>query len=93
MKRVAIFLIALMLGSLVLAACGETPTPTPAQSNAGAQAVDPNEEYIFVSSIGNLEFFNAVKYGWKWGGEKLGVKTSYVGPAEFDLNEIGRAHV
>jgi ribose transport system substrate-binding protein len=79
-----------MLGSLVLAACGETPTPTPASSstgtNTGAQAADPNEEYIFVSCLGNLEFFNAVKYGWKWGGEKLGVKTSYVGPAEFDLN-------
>ena len=91
MKRVAVFLIALMLGSLVLAACGETPaTPTAASSNAGsntgAQAADPNEEYIFVSSMGNLEFFNAVKYGWKWAGEKLGVKTSYVGPAEFDLN-------
>lgn len=90
MKRVATFMIALMLGSLVLSACGQTPTPTPAASttgsNTGAQAADPNEEYIFVSSLGNLEFFNAVKYGWKWAGEKLGVKTSYVGPAEFDLN-------
>jgi ribose transport system substrate-binding protein len=36
--------------------------------------------------MGNLEFFNAHKYGWKWAGERLGVKTTYVGPAEYDLN-------
>jgi ribose transport system substrate-binding protein len=46
------------------------------------------EEYIYVSCMGNLEFFNAHKYGWKWAGERLGVKTTYVGPAEYDLNAM-----
>ncbi len=46
------------------------------------------EEYIYVSCMGNLEFFNAHKYGWKWAGQKLGVKTTYVGPAEYDLNAM-----
>lgn len=46
------------------------------------------EEYIYVSCMGNLEYFNAHKYGWKWAGEKLGVKTTYVGPAEYDLNAM-----
>jgi ABC-type sugar transport system substrate-binding protein len=46
------------------------------------------EEYIYVSCMGNLEFFNAHKFGWKWGGERLGVKTTYVGPAEYDLNAM-----
>lgn len=46
------------------------------------------EEYIYVSCMGNLEFFNAHKFGWKWAGEKLGVKTTYVGPAEYDLNAM-----
>jgi ribose transport system substrate-binding protein len=46
------------------------------------------EEYIYVSCMGNLEFFNAHKFGWKWAGERLGVKTSYVGPAEYDLNAM-----
>ena len=46
------------------------------------------EEYIYVSCMGNLEFFSAHKYGWKWAGEKLGVKTTYVGPAEYDLNAM-----
>jgi len=46
------------------------------------------EEYIYVSCMGNLEFFNAHKFGWKWGGERLAVKTTYVGPAEYDLNAM-----
>ena len=46
------------------------------------------EEYIYVSCMGNLEFFNAHKYGWKWAGKTLGVKTTYVGPAEYDLNAM-----
>ena len=49
------------------------------------------EEYIYVSCMGNLEFFNAHKYGWKWAGERLGVKTTYVGPAEYDLNAMTAA--
>jgi ribose transport system substrate-binding protein len=38
--------------------------------------------------MGNLEFFNAHKYGWKWAGDTLGVKTTYVGPAEYDMNAM-----
>lgn len=45
----------------------------------------PNEEYIAVASMGNLEYFSAHKYAWKWIGDKLGVKTSYIGPAEYDV--------
>jgi len=45
----------------------------------------PNEEYIAVACMGNLEYFSAHKYAWKWMGDKLGVKTSYIGPAEYDV--------
>ena len=45
-----------------------------------------DELYIFVSAMGNLEYFNALKYGWKWAGDALGVKAEYVGPAEIDAN-------
>ncbi len=44
-----------------------------------------NEEYIAVACMGNLEYFSAHKYAWKWMGDKLGVKTSYIGPAEYDV--------
>lgn len=53
-----------------------------------ASAADPEEEYIYVSCMGNLEFFNAHKFGWKWAGEQVGVKTTYVGPAEYDLSAM-----
>ena len=55
----------------------------------GPAAADPSQQlYIYVSSMGNIEFFNAHKYGWKWGGEALGVKTTYVGPTDYDINAM-----
>ena len=58
----------------------ETPAPVTEPAKPVAE-----EEYIYVSAMGNLEFFNAHKFGWKWGGQALGVKTTYVGPAENDV--------
>lgn len=74
--------------SLVLVACGGSGTTGSSEAppvDAGADADFSNEEYIFVSSMGNLEYFNAIKYGWTWAGDTLGVKVSYVGPAENDV--------
>lgn len=66
----------------VLASCAPA-TQAPATQ---AQPATSNEEYIYVSAMGNLEFFNAHKYGWKWAGEALGVKTTYIGPPDADIN-------
>jgi ribose transport system substrate-binding protein len=63
----------------------------PVETAAPAEPAAPEksaEEYIYVSAMGNLEFFNAHKYGWKWGGEALGVTATYVGPAEYDMNAM-----
>jgi len=85
-------LIALIAALLAgCASSGQTPAAGGASSTEGQSATKPatsNEEYIYVSCMGNLEFFNAHKYGWKWAGEVLGVKTTYVGPAEYDLNAM-----
>lgn len=85
MKRLRAAVAAIILAALWLTACSSgTPSQT---QNGGDAAVDhSNQEYIFVSSMGNLEYFNAHKFGWKWAGEVLGVRTSYVGPAENDVN-------
>src|SRR4030066_382439 len=56
----------------------------PAEHGPAASMAD--EEYIYVSMMGNLEFFNAHKYGWKWACEALGVTATYVGPPDFDVN-------
>ena len=62
-----------------------TAAPTAAPTKPAAPAA-PTETYIYVSSMGNLEFFNAHKYGWAWAGKALGVNSKYVGPAEVDIN-------
>jgi ribose transport system substrate-binding protein len=54
-------------------------------AQAGVLQGSPNEEYIAVACMGNLEYFSAHKFAWKWMGDKLGVKTSYIGPAEYDV--------
>jgi ribose transport system substrate-binding protein len=44
-----------------------------------------SDEYIFINCLRNIEFFSAHKYGWEKAGELFGVKTSYMGPADFDI--------
>jgi len=94
MKTSKILIGILVLLSLVLGACAPKPAAAPAAPAATAAPAEPAapakpaEEYIYVSAMGNLEFFNAHKYGWKWGGEALGVTATYVGPAEYDMNAM-----
>jgi ribose transport system substrate-binding protein len=92
-KAVKILFVVLLIATF-LVGCSSAPSTTPT-STAPSESQTPtpkpsvsNEEYIYVSCMGNLEFFNAHKYGWKWAGEVLGVKTTYVGPAEYDLNAM-----
>ena len=44
--------------------------------------------YIEVSALGNLDYFYDHKMGMKMVGEELGVRTEYVGPAEYDMNAM-----
>jgi ribose transport system substrate-binding protein len=88
-QRISLVLV-LMLAGLIMAACAPVAqVPTTQAPNAQAPAAQAtvtksNEVYVFVSAMGNLEYFNALKYGWKWGGNVLGVEAKYVGPSEVD---------
>jgi ribose transport system substrate-binding protein len=73
------------IAALLLAGCAAAATPAPA-ADTGGEVDTSDEEYIYVSMMGNLEFFNAHKYGWEWGGDALGVNATYVGPPDFDVN-------
>jgi ribose transport system substrate-binding protein len=44
--------------------------------------------YIEVSALGNLDYFYDHKMGMEMVGKELGVKTEYVGPAEYDMNAM-----
>ena len=74
--------------TLLVTACAQQPAAPASDTSQSAQPATSDEEYIYVSAMGNLEFFNAHKYGWKWAGERLGVKATYVGPAEYDMNAM-----
>jgi ribose transport system substrate-binding protein len=65
-------------------ACLALSLPAGSTRAAGLQG-SANEEYIAVSCMGNIEYFRAHKYAWKQIGDQLGVKTSYIGPAEYDV--------
>lgn len=87
MKRSIFQVFCSLLVITVLTSCAPSAqTPAPQAQPAANQPDTSNEEYIYVSAMGNLEFFNAHKYGWKWAGEALGVKTTYVGPPDADVN-------
>lgn len=90
MKRKVLFtLTVVILLSLAIPLSGCQTQSAPSEGESGAQMEDRSEdEYIYVSAMGNLEFFNAHKYGWQWAGDNLGVKASYVGPAEYDMNAM-----
>lgn len=53
------------------------------------EAKDPKDQlYIEVSALGNIDYFYDHKLGMKLVGEALGVKTEYVGPADYDMNAM-----
>jgi ribose transport system substrate-binding protein len=88
-RRFVIALITIILLSLVFSLAGCQSQSAPEESGGESMAEDHSEdEYIYVSAMGNLEFFNAHKYGWQWAGDNLGVNASYVGPAEYDMNAM-----
>ena len=41
--------------------------------------------YVEVSAVGNLDYFHDHKLGMRMAGDVLGVRTEYVGPAEYDM--------
>lgn len=47
-----------------------------------------NELYVEVSALGNLDYFYDHQLGMRLVGEALGVRTEYVGPAEYDMNAM-----
>lgn len=63
------------------------PTAAPAATavDSAAQKDVSNQLYIEVSALGSLDYFFDHKLGMKLAGEALGVKTEYVGPADYDM--------
>ena len=56
---------------------------------AQAKVPAPKDQlYIEVSALGNNDYFYDHKLGMSMVGKELGVRTEYVGPAEYDMNAM-----
>lgn len=83
MKKLS--LIALAAALVALSACA--PKAGPAQAAAPADSRS-DQLYVEVSALGNLDYFYDHKMGMEMVGKELGVRTEYVGPAEYDMNAM-----
>lgn len=70
--------------ALIVGACGESTTS--AAPSGGGQAVDPNEEYVWISQNSTLPLFVARDHPTLMqAGTDLGVKVRIAGPTTIDL--------
>lgn len=61
------------------------PKLVPGDEGKVRRTYSPDDQYIYVGCMWNLEYFNAHKLGMEYAGKALGVKTSVMGPAEYDI--------
>ena len=81
-------IIPLILLAAVMAATTIAKRNNEGQMTLGTQraaAGHMDQLYVEVSALGNLDYFYDHKLGMKLAGEALGVRTEYVGPAEYDM--------
>lgn len=88
-KLLIIILVIVMLA--LPASCTNIPAGLSESTDAETESTtaDNNIEdqlYIEVSALGNLDYFFDHKLGLEMAGKELGVRTEYIGPAEYDMN-------
>lgn len=102
MKKLIAAILTLSLSIAMLTACSSSTADTSAataETSSAAVAevmtegtlgsmIDPNDEYIVVNCLNNIEYFNSQKYGWELAGKLFGVKTSWVGPMDDDVSAM-----
>jgi len=75
MRKIVFALLILVVASSGLFAQARVPAPK-------------DQLYIEVSALGNIDYFFDHKMGMEMVGKELGVRTEYVGPAEYDMNAM-----
>ncbi len=84
MKKLVVFLAVL---AVIFVGCSKAPVETAAPA-AAVEESTMDQLYIEVSALGNLDYFYDHKMGMEMVGKELGVRTEYVGPAEYDMNAM-----
>ena len=81
-------LIPLVILAIVMAATTMAKRNSEGGDGAGigrSVAGHSDQLYVEVSALGNLDYFYDHKLGMKLASDALGVRTDYVGPAEYDI--------
>ncbi len=94
MRRVLALLLALVLvgGVFAFGGCTKPQAATSGAANLVAgdegkvrRTYSSDDQYIYVGCMWNLEYFSAHKLGMEYAGKVFNVKTSIMGPAEYDI--------
>lgn len=89
MKKLVIPLVLLalvMVATTIVRTRGKLAVST--GGGAAAPSAYADQLYVEVSAIGGHDYFFDHKLGMKLAGEALGVRTDYVGPAEYDMTAM-----
>lgn len=71
---------------LFVTACQSSKHPAAAANQSQADDSKADQLYICVAMLANVDYFYDHKMGMQKVGEELGVRTEYMGPADFDLD-------
>lgn len=89
MKK-AVFIVAVLVTAIALISCGGPAQPAQQSQTASESTTESTMDqlYIQVSALSNIDYFYDHQLGMRLVGEELGVRTEYVGPAEYDMNAM-----
>lgn len=85
MNKLIIPLVILAVVMAVTTAAKRKSEETGVPGAGHASTAHMDQLYVEVSALGNLDYFYDHKLGMRLAGEALGVRTEYVGPAEYDI--------
>ncbi|MCX6375118.1 MAG: substrate-binding domain-containing protein [Armatimonadetes bacterium] len=93
MKKLIIPLaiLAIVMAATTIAKRGSEQSGAVGAGHASSAHMD--QLYVEVSALGNLDYFYDHKLGMDLAGKALGVRTEYVGPAEYDMQAMITAFV
>ena len=88
MKKLIIPLVILAVVMIATSIAKRRMQQQPGDSASLRKKAVSDQLYVEVSALGNLDYFYDHKLGMRLAGEVLGVKTEYVGPAEYDMTAM-----
>lgn len=85
MKKIVIPLVALAAVMVATTIARRAGRGGGTVTTSAAPRAHSDQLYVEVSALGNLDYFYDHKLGMRLAGEHLGVRTEYIGPAEYDM--------